>query len=491
MRFIRSTCFLSTALLALATGPATASSFDLVFDNATLRVDYFRSGDAGHEVVTLDRLYRQGTWAGPRTRLIEEFPHGGSMVELEDAATGEALYSQRYDSLFGEYRTTGPAADGVARTYHETVLLPFPRRPVLLRLSSRQSDGTLRALFELEVDPEASAFSLEPPAGGAFVVEAHVGAAPPRALDIAILGEGYTAAETAAFRADLERAASTLLGFEPFASHRDRLSIRGVLLPSEESTCDEPSRGRFRDTALGASFDAFGSERYLLTEDNRRLRDVAANVPYDALVIMVNHDRYGGGGIYRLYCTFTARSAWADYLLLHEFGHSFAGLADEYYSSQVAYNEFYPRGREPDEPNITALLDPGQLKWKDLVAPGTPLPTPWEKGAFDAADGAYQAQRAALNEALAEAVRSGGPEAEVQVLRELEEQHAEAHARWVHEFLSASESAGLVGAFEGAGYSSQGLFRPQLDCLMFSRRAQPYCAVCERAVEAMIRRYSD
>jgi hypothetical protein len=491
MRFIRSTCFLSTALLALAAGPAAASSFALYFDNATLRVDYFRSGDAGHEVVTLDRLYRQGPWAGPRAQLVDEFPHGGSMVELRDTATGEILYSQRYDSLFGEYRTTGPAADGIARTYHETVLLPFPKRPVLLRLSSRQSDGTLQPLFEIEIDPAATPFSLEPPAGGALVVEAHVGAAPPRALDIAILGEGYTEAEAATFRTDLERAASALLGFEPFASHRDRLSIRGVLLPSEESGCDEPSRGSFRDTTLDASFDALGSERYLLTEDNRRLRDVAANVPYDALVIMVNHDRYGGGGIYRLYCTFTTHSPWAEYLLLHEFGHSFAGLADEYYSSQVAYNEFYPRGREPDEPNITALLDPEQLKWKDLVAPGTPLPTPWPKEAFDAADGAYQAERTRLNEAVAEAARAARPEAEVQVLRQLEERHAEAHARWVHEFLSASESAGLVGAFEGAGYSSQGLYRPQLDCLMFSRRAQPYCAVCKRAVEAMIRRYSD
>ena len=118
-------------------------------------------------------------------------------------------------------------------------------------------------------------------------------------------------------------------------------------------------------------------------------------------------DRYGGGGIYNLFCTFTAHSDWADYLLLHEFGHSFAGLADEYYSSSVAYNDFYPRGREPEEANITALLDPENLKWRDLVAPDTELPTPWEKEAYDREDAAYQEERKLLNDAIAEASSAG------------------------------------------------------------------------------------
>jgi hypothetical protein len=217
-----------------------------------------------------------------------------------------------------------------------------------------------------------------------------------------------------------------------------------------------------RNTSLGCTFDSLGSERYMLTEANRAIRDVAAAVPYDILYIMVNHERYGGGGIYNLFCTFTSDNQWSDYVFLHEFGHAFAGLADEYYSSEVAYNEFYPRGREPEEPNITALLDPGGLKWRHLVSAGTALPTPWEKEAYDARDGAYHAE-----EAL-----------------------AAAHSGWTAEFLGAGPAAGVVGAFEGAGYSSEGLYRPQLDCLMFSRRAQPYCAVCRRAVEAMLLRHA-
>jgi hypothetical protein len=229
----------------------------------------------------------------------------------------------------------------------------------------------------------------------------------------------------------------------------------------------------------------------MLTEDNRAVRDVAANAPYDALVIMVNHERYGGGGIYNLFCTFTAHSDWADYLLLHEFGHSFAGLADEYYSSSVAYNDFYPRGREPEDPNITALLDPDNLKWRDLVAPGTEIPTPWEKETFDQEDEAYQKERKLLNETIAEASTSDASAEKIAELENNEARHAAIHAQWAKEYLKQSRWAGKVGAFEGAGYSSTGLYRPMLDCLMFSRGVQPFCPVCERAVVAMILRYSE
>ena len=227
----------------------------------------------------------------------------------------------------------------------------------------------------------------------------------------------------------------------------------------------------------------------LLTEDNRAVRDIAANVPYDALVIMVNHDRYGGGGIYNLFCTFTAHSDWSDYLLLHEFGHSFAGLADEYYSSSVAYNDFYPRGYEPEEANITALLDPDDLKWGDLVDPETELPTPWGKEVYDQEDTAYQEERKLLNEAIAKASTSGAPAEKVAELEDNEARHAAIHAQWAQEYLARSRWAGTIGAFEGAGYSSTGLYRPALDCLMFSRRVQPFCQVCERAVKEMVLQY--
>lgn len=472
-----------------AVGISADGSFEKHFDDATLRIDYHHTGNADQEIVAIDRLYRQGTWSGPLTHLVDSLPYGGYRVQAYDPISGSLLFSKGFDSYFGEYRTTAAATAGSMKTYHETMLLPFPKQPLRVTLTALRRDGTSIRLLETVVDPTSVEIATEPPAARALVVETHLSGPPHDVLDIAILGEGYTREEVETFTSDLERAAEVLLGHAPFDAHRSQISIRGVMVPSPESGCDEPTRGAFRSTALGATFNSLGSERYMLTEDNRAVRDIAANVPYDALIIMVNHDRYGGGGIYNLYCTFTAHSDWADYLLLHEFGHSFAGLADEYYSSSVAYNDFYPRGREPDEANITALLDPEKLKWRDLVTPGTELPTPWEKEAYDREDAAYQEERKLLNEAIAEASRSGAPAEKIAELGDSEALHAAIHAQWAQEFLARSRWAGVVGAFEGAGYSSTGLYRPTLDCLMFSRRVQPFCKVCQRAVEAKVLQY--
>ena len=484
---------LATVLLAAilpAAGAVAGESFDEHFDDATLRIDFHHTGNATEEIVAIDRVYRQGIWAGPTEVLRDPFSYGGYVVEARDSETGKLLFSKGFDSYFGEYRTTALAAEGRMKTYHETVLLPFPKRPLEVSFTARRRDGTTIALTTFTVDPESVDVSTEVARPGATVVEAHIAGEPHGVLDIVVLGEGYSGEEAATFAADLSHATETLLSHPPFSARRDRISIRGVMAPSPESGCDEPTRGVYRSTPVGTSFNSLGSERYLLTEDNRAMRDLAANVPYDAVIIMVNHDRYGGGGIYNLFCTFTAHSEWADYLLLHEFGHSFAGLADEYYSSSVAYNDFYPRGREPEEPNITALLDPEKLKWSDLVNPSMVIPTPWEKEVYDREDAAYQAERKQFHEALAEASRSRVPAEKVAEIEDHEARHAAIHAQWAKEYLARSRWAGQVGAFEGAGYSATGLYRPMLDCLMFSRRVQPFCPVCERAVEAMILRYT-
>jgi hypothetical protein len=206
---------------------------------------------------------------------------------------------------------------------------------------------------------------------------------------------------------------------------------------------------------------------------------------------MVNHERYGGGGIYNLYCTFTADNYWSTYVFLHEFGHSFAGLADEYYTSSVAYTDFYAKGVEPAGPNVTALLDPAHVKWAALVTPGTPIPTPWEKADFDAMDIAYQKVREELNAKIAAAKRSGAPRADVEKLQEESERLSREHAGKVDAYLAKSAFVGQVGAFEGASYASQGLYRPMLDCLMFSKGAKPFCKVCQQAVMRVIDYYGE
>jgi hypothetical protein len=485
----RSTSLLAALLLVSATA-TLASSFDDHFENATLRVDFYQYGDAESEHMAIDRLLKQGPWAGPVHHLVDPHPYGRYVVRALDPDTGQTLFERGFDSLFKEYQTTSPAALGEDRVYHETVLLPYPRHPIHLSLAVRMPDGAEKALAETTVDPQSIDIASEPPATGTLVVEDHIGGDPQSSLDIAFVGEGYTTKEIDVFKADLDRFTRLLLGQRPYSELRDRINIRGVLKPSIDSGCDEPTKNLWRSTPVGASFNALGSPRYLLTESNRALRDVAANVPYDALIIMVNHQRYGGGGLYNRYCTFTAHGPFADYLLLHEFGHSFGGLADEYYTSSTAYTDFYPVEQEPLEPNITATLDPAQIKWSDLLAADVHLPIEWGKSSYDTEDLAYQEARREINAAISAAARNGAFEIEQEYLREAEERHALSRVAAVDEFMESSGLKGRVGAFEGAGYVSEGLYRPEIDCLMFSRGVKPFCTVCERAVADRIRVYS-
>ncbi len=481
------------AAMALAAPLATVQpvAFDDVFVDATLRVDTYHTGNAAGETVTLDRVLRQGSWAGSLRHLTDRFGVGRYLATVVDPVTGVVLFSKGYDSYFGEYRTTAAAEKGVQRTFQESVLIPCPKKPVRFSIAVRQRDGALHEIFATDIDPNSTSVVQAPLDAGVTVVQAAQGGDPHVKVDIAVLAEGYTAAQEKKFRADLARFVKLFFSQEPYASHRGSFNIAGVFKPSQESGCSEPSWGVHRNTALGASFDALGSERYLLTEENRRMRDIAAHVPYDALFVMVNSARYGGGGIYNLYCTFTADNQWSSYVFLHEFGHSFGGLADEYYTSSVAYNDFYPKGVEPDAPNITAMLDPANLKWKALLTPGTPIPTPWEKADFDTMDLAYQKVREKLNGRIAAAKRAGTPRAEVEKLQEESERLSLEHAEKVDAYLTKSLFAGQVGAFEGAGYASVGLYRPMLDCIMFTKGAKPFCKVCQQALLRVIEHYTD
>jgi hypothetical protein len=226
---------------------------------------------------------------------------------------------------------------------------------------------------------------------------------------------------------------------------------------------------------VGTTYDAFGSERYVLTFENRAFRDLASFAPYDVVEILVNGQTYGGGGIFNLYATVAADSTWAPYVFVHEFGHHFAGLADEYYTSAVAYLPAADRV-EPWEMNVTALRDPAAIKWKDLVTPGTPLPTPWDKAAFETYSQEIQAKRRAIRAA-------NRPESEMDALFKAEQAEET-------RLLGSGAHAHAVGAFEGALYEARGYYRPQADCVMFTRNEVPFCAVCRRALEKVIDLYS-
>jgi hypothetical protein len=265
-----------------------------------------------------------------------------------------------------------------------------------------------------------------------------------------------------------------LFSTSPFRERRRDFNVWALCPPAAETGVSRPSTGVYRDNPLGSTYDAFGSERYILTFDNRALRRAAAFAPYEFVEILVNERTYGGGGIHNLYSTVAADNAFANYVFVHEFGHHFAGLADEYYTSSVAYAPAAVRV-EPWEPNVTALLDPSGLKWKDLVAPGTPLPTPWGKEAFETYSREIQERRRKIRS-------ERRPE---EVMEALFREELEHEGR----MFAREKYAGRVGAFEGANYEAKGFYRPEVDCIMFTRTNR-FCAVCRRAIERVIDQYA-
>jgi hypothetical protein len=361
--------------------------FDRYFTDQTMRIDYYHIGDANEEYITIDQIYKYGIWAGSRVHLIDEMDLGRYYVKIYDAESNLLIYSKGFDSYFGEYKTSDNGLDGIQKTFHETVLIPYPTNKIIFSFEKRDNLQDLFEIYRIEIDPEdVMIIRDEIKDKQVKVYDSELNGDPHKRVDIVIVGEGYTIEEKMKFEKDLRYFSNVFFSQEPYRFYAGFFNVYGVFKASEESGIDEPRAGLFRNTVLGCTFNTMGSERYILTENNKQLRDLAAHVPYDAIYIMINHQRYGGGGIYNLYCTFTAGNQFKDYLFLHEFGHSFSGLADEYYTSDVQYNDFYPIGVEPLEPNITALINPADVKWKEFLSTGIDIPTLWEKAAYDSMD---------------------------------------------------------------------------------------------------------
>ncbi|MBL8843231.1 MAG: peptidase M64 [Planctomycetes bacterium] len=456
--------------------PAAADAFAARFTGRTLRFDYHHCGDATHEQIAPDRYRLEGEWAGSRTQLVDDAATGGLgygkyRFVVRDAADATPLFAQGFSSIYGEWETTGEAKTSW-RAFHESQRFPEPKAPVTLHLEKRADDLSWREFWSGACDPASRFVDRSPVTARGGVMPIDVKGDSASKVDLLILGDGWTGRQRDDFLDDVHRLTSALFATEPFKRRRADFNVRAIMAPAPQPGITDPRGGTFVDTPLRLQFNAFDLDRYMLTFANLELRELAAQAPYDALIVLANTRKYGGGGIYNLWATCAADTEPAAYVFVHEFGHSFGGLADEYYSSQVAYEEFTPAGTEPWEPNITALLDPAQLKWRDLVAPGTPLPTPWDQQGYDALDLAYQKRRA---EALAQNADDATNEA---LMREIK---ASGGAQLAKEPLF-----GQVGAFRGAGYEAQRLYRPSVDCIMFTRNPTAFCPVCERAIERVI-----
>jgi len=407
-------------------GASSQVVFSDYFEAKSLRVDFELGGNDTLTMVFLKELREEPYWGGPVKNLTDPFGYGNFRYRLYDSATGLLLFERGFGSLFEEWKAT-PEARVVSRTFYQAALMPFPRQKVRFEVDERyRSDGLFRNIFKLEIDPADYFILREEPLRVRH--ERISGSGDPSvSLDIAVIAEGYTRDQMEKFRADAARVMGYIFDKPPFNQYRDKLNVYAVEAPSQQSGPDVPGERIYNSTVAGSTYYTFDVDRYLTTFDYKTLCDYAATVPYDHIYVLINSERYGGGGFYNFYTACTSDHYLTPKVSMHEFGHGFGGLADEYYNTEVAGEEFYNLAVEPWEPNITTRVAFGQ-KWPGMIEPGTPLPTP-----------------------------------------------------------RTSNFNQVVGLFEGGGYVAKGIFSPVMDCNMKSNTPDKYCPVCQKAVEKRLR----
>ena len=424
--------FLGIVLTMLAQnkeeGRIQSARFDNYFAESSLRVDYVLTGDNETTTFSLKELIHEPYWSGSKTNLIDELEFGNYIVKVYETGTDHLLFSKGYQNLFGEWQTTDEAKQ-VTKSFDESVIVPFPMVKIDIAFCYKTWEGELKEGMRLTVSPDDYFIrdydKLDLPVYEAWIGNKDV----TKAVDIVILPEGYRQAEMGKFIKDCDFFVESLFDYAPYDRYRESFNVRGVMAPSAESGCTMPGDHVYKNTVMHFSFWTFDSERYCMSTDNRDIRNLAGQVPYDQIYILVNTEKYGGGGIYNFYCSSASSNDRSSDVIIHEFGHGFAGLADEYYYAGAS-DHMYNLELEPWEPNLTTLVDFSN-KWGDMLDKKTPVPTP----RID---------------------------------------------KYEH----------TVGVFEGGGYEQEGMYSPHMDCLMKTFKGHEFCPVCQRAIERMILYYS-
>ena len=421
-------------LTALATlvisGKAMAQNFADYFVDKTLRIDYIFAGNTDKQMIAVDELNILPHWYGKRQRLSELPVEGNGQITVRDHHTGQVIYRNSFSTLFQEWLTY-PEAKKNTQSFENVFLVPMPKDTVDITLDLRNNRREITTSLTHQVVPTDILIHHKGEHPTPYTVLQQA-ADTTHCIHIAYVAEGYTSAEMATFLKDAHEANEALFAHEPFKTLRDRFHVIAVESPSQDSGTSEPSKGIWKNTALHSHFDTFYSDRYLTTLNLKDLHDWLAGTPYEHIIVLVNTEKYGGGGILNSYNLSMTHNKWFKPVVVHEFGHSFAGLADEY-----AYEEeqipMYPHDIEPWEQNITTLVN-FNSKWEDMVKKGTKIPTSLSK----------------------------------------DEKTAKTK----------------VGVFEGAGYSLKGVYRGVQDCRMRINDTPEFCPVCKRAITHIIDFYT-
>ena len=393
------------------------------FTNETLRIDFVLSGNHSNTSASIFELKKETFWGGSPIEK-DAFGYGEFRVVVKDSTRKDILFSRGFCTLFEEWQTTDEAKS-VDKAFHQTTLTPFPKQKVNISIEKRKKDGSYKTLLSSFVDPDD--FGIIHPSPSNIKTHKLIdNGSPDECVDIVFVGDGYTSEELEKFHNDIKRMTDYLFSQKPFNKHKSKFNIWAVDAVSENSGMTNPRKNNWKNTALKSSFNTFNSDRYLESTHTFLIRDYAGLVPYDQIYVLANTEKYGGGGIYNHFSLTSVDNPKSLTVFIHEFGHGFAGLGDEYYSSSTSYNDFFDLNTEPWQPNITTLVD-FDSKWKKMIKKSTPQPTP-----------------------------------------------------------ATQEFTNKVGVYEGGGYVAKGIFRPYIDCRMKSNEAEGFCPVCQKAIEDMI-----
>ena len=434
-------------LLLLAAVSSRAQDFDTYFSGETLRLDYVFCGNATHQAIYFIEAQRTSEWAGRRNNLARPLLIGNGSVKMLDYQSGDIIYGNSFSTLFQEWQSYEEASL-VSKAFENCIQVPFPKRKVIIVVELFDVHGSVSSAISHTIDPEDILIRNAGRGVNEFRAVGQVAKDLSKAVDVVIVSDGYTAAERDKFFADAARSRAALLAHEPFKGNANRFSFRAVFVPSVDSGPSIPHNSVWHDTALKSHFDTFYTERYLTTSSMRRVYDAIGTVPFEHVIVLVNTPVYGGGGIYNSVTIMGSDHYTFNEVLVHEFGHAFGGLGDEYFYDDM-YSSMYPADTEPWEPNLTTLVD-FNSKWADMLPAGTPVPTPVD---------------------------------------ELEKQDV----RPIWHLLSPQQKAELnlkVGVYEGGGYQSHGVYRPVQECRMKINECEEFCPVCSRAIVRMINYYT-
>lgn len=424
------TIFLCAILLCLA-HTCRAQNFDKFFVDKTLRLDYTLSGTDLEQTIALDQLSTFKGWYGKRQRLAEVPVEGYGQIVVRDHRSGDVIFRNSFSTLFQEWQSY-PEAKDTRRSFEQVCLMPMPKDTVDVTLQLMNNRRQVSSSFTHTVVPTDILIRRLAEDQTTPYTTIQQAADTSRCIRIAFIAEGYQEGEMNIFLDDAKAATEAIFDYEPFKSMRDRFSIVAVKSPSKDSGTSIPSKGIWLDTALKSNFCTFYSERYLTTLHLKTMHNWLAGIPYEHIIVLVNTSNYGGGGILNFYNLSMTHHPSFKPVVVHEFGHSFAGLGDEYAYEQEEV-PMYPHDVEPWEQNITTLVD-FNGKWENLIKKGTPIPTP--------ATG------------------------------------------------KADELTTKVGVYEGAGYSTKGVYRGTQDCRMRTNESPEFCPVCRQAIRRLIDFYT-